>query len=116
MKRLRLSFLGLFMSAVAVQGQVVFSEDEKNYVASYASSTSMKTTASTPGAQDIPENGFRPSDILSNWYVSGKLAATAFAGTPQGCGDLFERTTPSLQVALGNGTPLILARVFPLKV
>lgn len=102
MKRLRLSFLGLFMSAVAVQGQVVFSEDEKNHVASYASSTSMETTASTPDSQDIPENGFRPSGILSNWYVSGKVAATAFAGTPQGCSDLFDRTTPSLQVTLGK--------------
>lgn len=102
MKRLRLSFLGLFMSAVAVQGQVVFSEDEKNYVASYASSTSMETTATTPGSQDIPENGFHPSGILSNWYVSGKVAATAFAGTPQGCSDLFDRTTPSLQVTLGK--------------
>lgn len=112
MKRLRLSFLGLFMSAVAVQGQVVFSEDEKNYVASYASSTSMKTTASTPGAQDIPENGFRPSDILSNWYVSGNWLQQHLPEPLKDAAISLIEPHPHSRLPLGNGTPLILARVF----
>lgn len=48
----------------------------------------------------------------SNWFVEAKGGATAFIGTPVGCGDLFDRTTPTLQIGLGKWfTPHIGGRI-----
>ena len=38
----------------------------------------------------------------SNWFFELKGGASAFLGTPIGCGDLFDRLTPSLQVGVGK--------------
>lgn len=38
----------------------------------------------------------------SNWFVEAKGGCTAFHGTPIGCGDLFDRTSPVLQVGVGK--------------
>ena len=38
----------------------------------------------------------------SNWFIEAKGGASAFLGTPIGCGDLFDRTMPVLQVGLGK--------------
>lgn len=37
-----------------------------------------------------------------NWFVEAKGGSTAFLGTPIGCGDLFDRTTPVLQIGVGK--------------
>lgn len=48
----------------------------------------------------------------SNWFFELKGGASAFLGTPIGCGDLFDRLTPSLQVGVGKWfTPAIGGRV-----
>ena len=47
-----------------------------------------------------------------NWFVEVKGGASAFLGSPIGCGDVFDRLTPALQVGLGKWfTPAVGGRV-----
>ena len=48
----------------------------------------------------------------NNWFLEVKGGASAFLGSPIGCGDVFDRTMPVLQVGLGKWfTPSIGGRV-----
>lgn len=48
----------------------------------------------------------------SNWFIEAKGGASAFFGSPIGCGDVFDRTMPVLQVGVGKWfTPAIGGRV-----
>ena len=48
----------------------------------------------------------------SNWFVEAKGGTSAFIGTPIGCGDLFDRVMPTLQVGIGKWfTPAIGGRI-----
>ena len=38
----------------------------------------------------------------SNWFIEAKGGASAFLGSPIGCGDIFDRTMPVLQVGVGK--------------
>lgn len=47
-----------------------------------------------------------------NWFIEAKGGASAFIGTPIGCGDLFDRVMPTLQVGIGKWfTPAIGGRI-----
>ena len=47
-----------------------------------------------------------------NWFIEIKGGASAFLGTPIGCGDVFDRLSPVLQVGLGKWfTPAVGGRV-----
>ena len=47
-----------------------------------------------------------------NWFVEAKGGASAFLGTPIGCGDVFDRVTPVLQIGVGKWfTPAIGGRI-----
>ena len=46
------------------------------------------------------------------WFIEIKGGASAFLGTPIGCGDVFDRLSPALQVGLGKWfTPAVGGRV-----
>ena len=48
----------------------------------------------------------------SNWFIDVKGGASAFLGSPLGCGDVFDRLKPTLLVGLGKWfTPAIGGRV-----
>ncbi len=48
----------------------------------------------------------------NNWFVEAKGGASAFIGTPIGCGDLFDRIMPVFQVGVGKWfTPAIGGRL-----
>lgn len=48
----------------------------------------------------------------SNWFVEVKGGASAFLGSPIGCGDLFDRVMPALQVGIGKWlSPAIGGRI-----
>lgn len=48
----------------------------------------------------------------SNWFIEVKGGASAFMGSPIGCGDVFDRITPAIQVGVGKWfTPAIGGRV-----
>ena len=38
----------------------------------------------------------------NNWFIEAKGGASAFIGTPIGCGDLFDRVMPALQIGVGK--------------
>lgn len=47
-----------------------------------------------------------------NWFIEIKGGASAFLGMPIGCGDVFDRLSPALQVGLGKWfTPAVGGRV-----
>ena len=47
-----------------------------------------------------------------NWFIELKGGASAFLGSPIGCGDVFDRLSPALQVGLGKWfTPAVGGRV-----
>ena len=47
-----------------------------------------------------------------NWFIELKGGASAFLGSPIGCGDVFDRLSPALQVGIGKWfTPAVGGRV-----
>lgn len=47
-----------------------------------------------------------------HWFIEAKGGASAFLGTPIGCGDVFDRVTPVLQIGVGKWfTPAIGGRI-----
>ena len=47
-----------------------------------------------------------------NWFMEVKGGASAFLGSPIGCGDMFDRLTPALQLGVGKWfTPAVGGRV-----
>ena len=47
-----------------------------------------------------------------NWFIELKGGASAFLGSPIGCGDVFDRLSPALQIGLGKWfTPAVGGRV-----
>ena len=58
------------------------------------------------------KNVSEAANWCSNWFIEAKGGASAFLGSPIGCGDVFDRTMPVLQVGLGKWfTPSIGGRV-----
>ena len=102
MKKIKLSFLGLCLATMSAQAQVVFSEDEKKYVTNYAATDSPTEQTQAEETSSFQKEAFKLSKIQDNWFVSAILGASAFIGSPQGCGDLFDRVTPSTQFSLGK--------------
>lgn len=48
----------------------------------------------------------------NNWFIEAKGGASAFIGTPIGCGDLFDRVMPVLQIGVGKWfTPAVGGRI-----
>ena len=47
-----------------------------------------------------------------NWFLEAKGGTSAFLGSPVGCGDLFDRLTPAVQVGIGKWfTPAVGGRI-----
>ncbi len=47
-----------------------------------------------------------------NWFIEAKGGASAFLGSPIGCGDVFDRVSPVLQIGVGKWfTPAIGGRI-----
>lgn len=102
MKKLKLSFLGLCLAAMSTQAQVVFSENEQNYVANMTTIDSSIVSSNSEVMPSFQKETFKLSKIQDNWFASVKMGASAFIGSPSGCGDLFDRVTPTVQFSLGK--------------
>ena len=58
------------------------------------------------------DNVITTSSWDSNWFIEAKGGASAFIGTPIGCGDLFDRVMPVLQIGVGKWfTPAVGGRI-----
>jgi outer membrane protein OmpA-like peptidoglycan-associated protein len=52
------------------------------------------------------------SGWASNWFIEANGGASAFIGQPVGCGDLFDRIEPALQIGIGKWfTPAVGGRI-----
>ena len=88
MKKFKLSFLGLCLAAISAQAQVVYSENEQNYVANMTTTHSSLVSTHTEVQPSFQKASFKLSKIQDNWFASAKMGASAFIGTPQGCSHL----------------------------
>ena len=112
MKRLKLLFLGLCLAVISAQAQVVFSEDEKNFVVSQVTTPIQDAATTFTTNHDASCLKFKPSGILDNWFVSARTGAAAFAGSPSGCGDFFDRVTTKLEITMRKwGIPWLSTRI-----
>lgn len=111
-KTLLLSMLALSAMSMNAQENAIATND----------STSLDTsTTDTIIIENHPIEQLRPTYLSnkitsygwdSNWFVEAKGGATTFLGTPMGCGDVFDRTTPVLQVGIGKWfTPSVGGRI-----
>lgn len=99
-----LMFLGLSMDASVTQnGNVGNIGNNKNIQYDTELETLQPTYLS-----NITES----SNLGSNWFLELKGGVLSFLGSPIGCGDVFDRTKPVLQVGLGKWfTPSVGGRV-----
>lgn len=102
MKKFKLSFLGLCLAAISAQAQVVYSENEQNYVANMPTTHSSLVSTHAEVQPSFQKASFKLSKIQDNWFASARVGASAFIGTPKGCSDLLDRVTPSVQFTLGK--------------
>lgn len=101
MNRLKLFILSLcVIQCMTSKAQVVFSEEEQNFVLN----TSNSQAASSSNHQEaVPTNEhFKLSGIKDNWFASAMAGGSAFIGSPSGCGDFFDRVSPSLSASFGK--------------
>ena len=47
-------------------------------------------------------NNYYTTDWKSNWFAGVQMGLSAFTGSPVGCGDLFDRITPSVNLYVGK--------------
>ncbi len=58
------------------------------------------------------DNVITTSSWSSNWFIEAKGGASSFIGSPIGCGDLFDRVMPTLQIGVGKWfTPAVGGRI-----
>ncbi len=99
-----LMFLGLNMDATVNQSSNIGNVDNNDNVKYVAGLETLQPTY----LANITEY----SNFGSNWFLELKGGVSAFLGSPIGCGDMFDRTKPVLQVGLGKWiTPSIGGRV-----
>lgn len=93
----------LCLVTATATAQVVFGENEKDYVRPLSSVDSLNVTLGfNPSISTVAANRFHISGIGDNWFISGKAGTSIFIGTPIGCGDLFDRMKPSFTFSLGK--------------
>lgn len=96
--------LGLSMDASVNQNSNTSKIGNDENIQKYAESQSLQPTYLT----NITEN----SNFGSNWFLELKGGMSAFIGSPIGCGDMFDRMKPAVQVGLGKWfTPSVGGRI-----
>lgn len=96
--------LGLSMDASVNQNSNTSKTGNNENMQEYAELQSLQPTYLT----NITEN----SNLGSNWFLELKGGVSAFLGSPIGCGDMFGRMKPVIQVGLGKWfTPSVGGRI-----
>ena len=96
--------LGLSMDASVNQNSNTSKTGNNENIQEYAELQSLQPTYLT----NITEN----SNLGSNWFLELKGGVSAFLGSPIGCGDMFDRMKPVIQVGLGKWfTPSVGGRI-----
>lgn len=101
MNKLNVLLLVLPMVCNAARAQVVFGENEREFVKT--SSFSYRKTEHVGGKPFLSgEEKFKQSTIASNWFGSIKAGASVFSGAPVGCTDFFGHTRPTVVFSFGK--------------
>ncbi|MDY4852762.1 MAG: OmpA family protein [Prevotella sp.] len=94
--------------AMTVKAQAVQQKDDSVFIQKTFSQEQMLM----PGNPTYLKNVSEAANWGRNWFIEVKGGASAFLGSPIGCGDVFDRVTPALQVGLGKWfTPAIGGRI-----
>lgn len=105
MKAKSLMMLALCLAATAAKAQVVYGDDEKNYVRTTASSMLVSSGNNNLQQQPAVSDGnarFRLSGIGDNWFASVQAGTSTFLGAPKGCGDFYDKTKYTMVFSLGK--------------
>lgn len=93
---------------VTVSARSVHQKTDSLYVQKTFSQEQMLLPANPTYLKNVSE----AANWGRNWFIEIKGGTSAFLGTPIGCGDVFDRVTPALQVGLGKWfTPAIGGRI-----
>lgn len=96
------------LTAMTVTAHPVHQQTDSLYVQKTFSQEQMLLTANPTYLKNVSE----AANWGRNWFIEVKGGASAFLGSPIGCGDVFDRVTPALQVGLGKWfTPAIGGRI-----
>lgn len=101
MKKL-MFLLATFLMASYANAQVVFGENEKEFVKSTSFSSGRQPKKDAKPYLSGQEK-FKLSAVGDNWFGSVKAGMSTFTGAPVGCTDFFGHTRPTMLVSFGNG-------------
>lgn len=85
----------------AVVAQVVYGNDEKDYIRNNPKGYIFDVNDKR-AAVDQQAVRYKLSGIGDNWFVSVQGGVSFFYGSPSGCGDVFDRTKPAFSVGIGK--------------
>ena len=98
----KLTFLlATFLMASYANAQVVFGENEKEYVKSTSFSSGRQPKKDAKPYLSGQEK-FKLSAVGDNWFGSVKAGMSTFTGAPVGCTDFFGHTRPTMLVSFGK--------------
>lgn len=98
----KLTFLlATFLMASYANAQVVFGENEKEFVKSTSFSSGRQPKKDTKPYLSGQEK-FKLSAIGDNWFGCVKAGMSTFTGAPVGCTDFFGHTRPTMLVSFGK--------------
>lgn len=101
MKRLALMLGATILGALATKAQVVYGDDEKDYVAS-ANRVGSLTTLTNNANGRISAESYKLSGIGDNWFATANFGVSTFLGHPKGCTDFFGRNQFTTMLSLGK--------------
>lgn len=101
MRKLNLLITILLITSNVAKAQVVYGENEKEFVKTTSLST-RKVEQVTVKPFISGEEKYQLSDMASNWFGGIKLGMSTFSGAPVGCTDLFGHVRPVVIMSLGK--------------
>lgn len=103
----------LFISMMCISAMTAFAHHtEHTNDTIYTQKVFMEEDILTPKEPSYLTNVSEAANWGYNWFIEVKGGASAFLGSPIGCGDVFDRLTPAIQVGVGKWfTPAIGGRV-----
>lgn len=101
MKKLNVMLLTLLTLSSGAKAQVVFGENEKDFVkTSSVSYNRIEKKICKPFLSG--QEKYKLSDVGSNWFGSIKMGISTFSGAPIGCTDFFSHSRPTMIFSLGK--------------
>ena len=101
MKNFKYLVAALLMTSQVADAQVVFGENEKEYIKTSAFSTGRVEKKDAKPFLSGQEN-YKLSTLGSNWFASIKAGMSTFTGAPVGCTDFFGHTRPTVIASFGK--------------